>query len=222
MSGRMLYGQVVSLSESELLKEDYMTSEMIYARDGYNVTFFSLPAHMGSSPERNRQEMLYLIIAGEMLVSAEGRAQEKVCAGQILLAGRGRTYEVSTRKGCIGMEIHLLPESDIHPHLGVWTPLDLKKLLAPENWKILRVDLVSDPRLLFQVMSLGAGARGREYILHNDVILLGVGGSSIICRDTDTFILQEGEHIAFPRGTRIQVSSAGGSTFGVLQLSGNL
>ena len=188
-------GQTVSLAHDNAPIAGCTVSQAV-GDDATPITIFALAEGTDISAESYPTPVAHLTLTSGMVYA--GRVA--VPQGGMVLTDADCPFGVAATGDCVFIEIGLNDNRDMNPLLKKQEAFRLKDLVPYQEGKVVNMDVLSNDRMKFVVMSFDAGCALREHAAPGDAIVFCLDGEGVIGYEGKQHTLHEGEQFVFEKG----------------------
>lgn len=182
-------------------------SEQIYQDDGGSIFLFSLASGTGISAESYAYHKIITIYGGEMDVFTTSGDEKRLRTGDSLVTELYLPVGMQSNDGCIYTEIGLRKGDTVNEAIKSGEVFRLKDLLPYQEGKILNMDISSNPKMKFVVMSFDEGTGLSEHAAPGEALVFALDGEAIIGYEGKEYPLKAGETFKFDKMGRHAVKA---------------
>lgn len=164
------------------------------------IIHFSLAKHTDISAEMYPTEKLLLVAEGSMEVYTPGEPSHFLSEGQAVITAVNIPVGVRTEDGAVYTEINLRRSTDMNDAVKAGEVFELGKLLPYQEGKIVNMDVVSNSKMKFVVMSFDAGTGLSEHAAPGEALIFALDGEGIIGYEGEEHVIKKGENFHFAKG----------------------
>jgi quercetin dioxygenase-like cupin family protein len=184
-------------------------SKLVYQENGFYLSWFSLAAGTSISAESYDYPRLLRIEEGSAEVFTTSGERWCIHAGEAISSPLGVPVGIETADGCVYAELSLRKESGMNPVLKDGAVFSLKDLIPYQEGKIVNMDLISDEKLKYVVMSFDAGTGLAEHAAPGEALVFALDGKGVIGYEGAEHPIQEGECFKFAKNGKHWVKADG-------------
>lgn len=193
-------GAVFSIASENIPLPGCTVSKLVSNENGYFISHFSLAEETDIGAETYSYPKIWIVAEGMMQVEENNKKELKLKKGDAFVSPVDQLVGVSTDKGCIFTEITLKEDSKMNKILKDKEIFALKDLVPYEDEKIINMDLISEDKLKFVIMSFGEGTGLSEHAAPGEALIFALDGEGIIGYEGKEYIIHAGENFKFAKG----------------------
>ena len=162
-------GKIIEFAKENRPVAGCTISKQIYHKDGTGIAIFSLASGTSISAESYEYHKLWTVYEGEIEVFTTDGRSRIVTTGESILTPLQVSVGMKAKKDSIYTEVEFRKESTMNEILKAGEVFQLAELLPYQEGKIVNMDLVSNDKMKFVIMSFDAGtglSEGKEYTIH--------------------------------------------------------
>lgn len=202
-------GEIFSIAQENAWVPGCTISKLVSNENGYYISHFSLAENTDITPETYSYPKLIYVVAGEMLIQQESAGARKIQVGETYVTPANDAVGVVTQTGCIYTEITLKEDSRMNDILKDKEVFALKELLPYQEGKIINMDLISEEKLKFVLMSFTKGTGLSEHAAPGEALIFALDGEGIIGYEGKEYPIHAGENFKFAKGGAHYVKAEG-------------
>lgn len=192
-------GRIIDIAKENAAIPGCTVSKQLYQENGNSIFYFSLALQTQISAEVYEYPKLCIIHEGAMEVFDTEGGCYPVNAGDSILMPLGIPTGVRTQDGCIYTEISFRKDSIMNQILKAGEVFQLGELLPYQEGKIVNMDLVSEEKLKFVIMSFDEGTGLSEHAAPGEALVFALDGEGIIGYEGKEYPIKAGETFKFDK-----------------------
>ncbi len=200
-------GRILQISKENTPVPGCTISKQIYRQDGIGISVFSLAVNTGISAECYTYHKLWTVFAGEMEVFTADGDRRHLCEGDSIVTPTGTAVGVKAVKDSVYIEVEFRKESNMNEMVKAGEVFKLAELLPYQDGKIVNMDLVSDDKLKFVVMSFDQGTGLSEHAAPGEALVFALDGEAVIGYEGEEHVIKAGETFKFDKLGRHSVTA---------------
>ncbi len=165
-----------------------------------DITIFSLAEGTDISAEHYPEPVLYLGLSGNAGIFTPGETAHSLLPGQCICISDGKDTGVTAPSDSIYIEIGLNSETIMNQAVKNREVFALKDIVPYQEGKIVNMDIASNDKMKFVVMSFDAGQGLREHAAPGDAMVFALDGEGVIVYEGKEYSLKAGEQFVFEKG----------------------
>lgn len=202
-------GEAFSVAAENPPLDGCTVSKLVAEAGGRRISHFSLAAGTDIGAESYPAPKLWLVASGELAATDGDGGAVPLAAGDVFATPVGTPVGVATATGGVYTEIELGKETKMNKILEAGKAFALKDVLPYAEGRIVNMDLVSDPKMKFVLMSFDAGTGLSEHSAPGDALVFALDGEATIGYEGAEHALKAGECFKFARNGRHWVRADG-------------
>lgn len=183
-------------------------SKEIYSAEGLAITIFSLDEGTDISAESYEYPKLLIVSAGDVVLYTKNW-QEAFSAGQCVTTPIGIPVGVKAKTKAVYTEIILRRDTNMNNAIEAGKVFSLAELVPYQDGKIVNMDIISDPKMKFVVMSFDEGTGLSEHAAPGEALIFALDGEGIIGYEGKEYHLHAGENFKFAKNGKHWVKAKG-------------
>ena len=200
-------GKIFSIARDNQPVPDCTISSQEFQKNGYTFSYFSMAAHTDISAESYAYPKWLYVLAGTLTIYTPDGILQILQAGDSILTPRHIPVGMKAEIDTIYSELTLQEESTMNDIIKEGNVFQLANLVPYQDGKIINMDIISDPKLKFVVMSLAAGTGLSEHAAPGEALVFALDGTSTITYEGTPLTIHKGETIKFAAGARHAVQA---------------
>lgn len=164
------------------------------------ILYFSLAKNTDISPELYPVRKLLIVSEGEAEVYSPGRAPVVLTEGMAVITETDIPVGVCTKDGAVYTEINLGRSQDMNEVIKAGEVFKLAELVPYQDGKIVNMDVVSNSKMKFVVMSFDEGTGLSEHAAPGEALIFALDGEGVIGYEGEEHPIQKGENFHFAKG----------------------
>ena len=192
-------GKIFSIAKSNMPVAGCTISKAVSAKDDYYVSYFSMAAGTDISAESYSYHKLWIVANGELIVCESNGNEKKLQTGDLYVTPIGNLIGVRTDNEAVYTEITLKEDTKMNQLLKSSEVFALKDLLPYQEGKIVNMDLISDPKLKFVLMSFDEGTGLSEHAAPGEALIFALDGEAVIGYEGKEYRIHAGENFKFDK-----------------------
>ena len=200
-------GKIFSIARDNQPVPDCTISSQEFQKNGYTFSYFSMAAHTDISAESYAYPKWLYVLAGTLTIYTPDGILQILQAGDSILTPRHIPVGMKAEIDTIYSELTLQEESTMNDIIKEGNVFQLANLVPYQDGKIINMDIISDPKLKFVVMSLAAGTGLSEHAAPGEALVFALDGTATITYEGTPLTIHKGETIKFAAGARHAVQA---------------
>lgn len=185
-------------------------SREVYQGDGAHVLYFSLADGTDISPELYPSRKILLMAAGGMeVLSGDGESELRAGGRDCFVAPAEAPLGIRAQGLAVYTEITLRRTTEMNNAVKVGEAFKLGDLVPYQKGRIVNMDVISDPKLKFVVMSFDEGTGLTEHSAPGEAMIFALEGQGVIGYEGTDHEIKAGENFVFAKGGRHSVTAKG-------------
>lgn len=202
-------GIVFSIAKENGVVEGCTISKMVSQEYGYYIAHFSLAGGTDIIPESYRYHKLWIVLKGSMKANFLIGDTIEITENQLYVTPINEAVGVSTESGCIYTEITLKEDTKMKEILKDKALFTMKDLVPYQEGKIINMDLISEEKLKFVIMSFTEDTGLSEHAAPGEALIFALDGEGIIGYEGKEYTIHEGENFKFEKNGAHYVKATG-------------
>lgn len=195
-------GKIFSITQENTPVPGCTISSQEFQKNGYTFSYFSMAAHTDISAESYAYPKWLHVLAGTLTIYTPDGILQILQAGDSILTPRHIPIGMKAEIDTIYSELTLQEESTMNDIIKEGNVFQLANLVPYQDGKIINMDIISDPKLKFVVMSLAAGTGLSEHAAPGEALVFALDGTATITYESTPLTIHKGETIKFAAGAR--------------------
>jgi quercetin dioxygenase-like cupin family protein len=166
----------------------------------YSITYYSMAEHTDISAEIYPYHKLFLVAAGEMTVYTSVGTAKTLSEGDIIVAPTDIPVGIRTDKSVVFTEITIPKNENMNQAIKAGEVFTLAQLVPYQEGRIVNMDVVSNSKMKFVVMSFDAGTGLSEHAAPGEALIFALDGEAIIGYEGSEHHIKSGEQFHFAKG----------------------
>lgn len=200
-------GKIFSIARDNQPVPGCTISSQEFQKNGYTFSYFSMAAHTDISAESYAYPKWLYVVAGTLTIYTPDGILQILQAGDSILTPRHIPIGMKADIDTIYSELTLQEESTMNDMIKEGNVFQLANLVPYQDGKIINMDIISDPKLKFVVMSLAAGTGLSEHAAPGEALVFALDGTATITYEGTPLTIHKGETIKFAAGARHAVQA---------------
>ena len=200
-------GKIFSIARDNQPVPGCTISSQEFQKNGYTFSYFSMAAHTDISAESYAYPKWLHVVAGTLTIYTPDGILQILQAGDSILTPRHIPIGMKAEIDTIYSELTLQEESTMNDIIKEGNAFQLANLVPYQDGKIINMDIISDPKLKFVVMSLAAGTGLSEHAAPGEALVFALDGTATITYEGTPLTIHKGETIKFAAGARHAVQA---------------
>ncbi len=200
-------GKIFSIARDNQPVPGCTISSQEFQKNGYTFSYFSMAAHTDISAESYAYPKWLHVVAGTLTIYTPDGILQILQAGDSILTPRHIPIGMKAEIDTIYSELTLQEESTMNDIIKEGNVFQLANLVPYQDGKIINMDIISDPKLKFVVMSLAAGTGLSEHAAPGEALVFALDGTATITYEGTPLTIHKGETIKFAAGARHAVQA---------------
>lgn len=182
-------------------------SRQIEHGEACDIFVFSLANGTNISAESYEYHKLIMVHSGDLVVFDTNGRQKNLVIGEGILTPKNIPVGAKSKEGCVYTEISFRKDSIMNENLKAGEVFQLKDLLPYQEGRIVNMDLSSNAKMKFVIMSFDAGTGLSEHAAPGEALVFALGGEAVIGYEGKEYTLKEGETFKFDKMGRHSVQA---------------
>ncbi len=174
-------------------------SEQIHRQGGVGISVFSIAEGTSISAESYEYHKLWTVYSGEAEMFTETGDHVRLKAGDSVLTPLHVAVGVRAITDTIYTEIEFRKESTMNQVINAGEVFKLGELLPYQEGKIVNMDLVSEEKLKFVIMSFDEGTGLSEHAAPGEALVFALDGEAVIGYEGVEHVIHAGETFKFDK-----------------------
>ncbi|MBO7092607.1 MAG: cupin domain-containing protein [Victivallales bacterium] len=192
-------GQIFSIAVDNAPVQGCTVSKLVKEISGRRISHFSLAAGTDISAETYPAHKFWIAAGGD-LAAMDGNGHEiSLMPGDIFVTPIGNPIGIKTLHGGIYTEIETDKDMTMNKAIEAGKAFMLKDLLPYAEGRIVNMDIASNPKMKFVLMSFSAGTGLSEHAAPGEAIIFALDGEGIIGYEGKEHVIHAGENFAFAK-----------------------
>lgn len=192
-------GNVFSIAKSNVPVPGCTISKAVSTENDYYISHFSMAAGTDISAESYGYHKLWIVADGEPIAYEPKGTEKKLQTGDLFITPIGSPVGVRTDKEAIYTEITLKEDTKMNEVIKSREVFALKELVPYQEGKIVNMDLISDPKLKFVIMSFDEGTGLSEHAAPGEALIFALDGEAVIGYEGKEHRIHAGENFKFDK-----------------------
>ena len=167
--------------------------------DGRRISHFSLAGGTDISPETYPAHKLWIAAGGDLSAYVVNGNETPLTPGDLFVTPVGNPIGVKTSNGGIYTEIETDKETAMNKAIEAGRAFALKDLLPYAEGRIVNMDIASNPKMKFVLMSFAAGTGLSEHAAPGEALIFALDGEGVIGYEGKEHVIRAGENFAFAK-----------------------
>lgn len=200
-------GKIIEFAKENRPVAGCTISKQIYHKDGTGIAIFSLESGTSISAESYEYHKLWTVYEGEIEVFTTDGRSRIVTTGESILTPLQVSVGMKAKKDSIYTEVEFRKESTMNEILKAGEVFQLAELLPYQEGKIVNMDLVSNDKMKFVIMSFDAGTGLSEHAAPGEALVFALDGEAVIGYEGKEYTIHAGETFKFDKLGKHSVSA---------------
>lgn len=192
-------GTVISIAKDNAPVSGCTVSREIHGGI-HSITYYSMAEHTDISAEIYPYHKLFLVAAGEMTVYTSEGTTKTLSEGDIIVAPTDIPVGVRTEKSVVFTEISIPKNENMNQAIKAGEVFTLAQLVPYQEGRIVNMDVVSNSKMKFVVMSFDAGTGLSEHAAPGEALIFALDGEAVIGYEGSEHHIKAGEQFHFAKG----------------------
>ncbi|MGI6756098.1 MAG: cupin domain-containing protein [Atopobiaceae bacterium] len=204
---RLESGRVLNLAVENTPVAGCTVSEQIYQANGMSVFVFSLAAQTDISAESYDYHKILMVLAGKMEVFTTAGGSWMLGVGDSVVTPTKVPMGMKSIEGCVYIEIGLRKDSTMNKTISSGNVFQLKDILPYQEGRIVNMDISSNDKMKFVLMSFDAGTGLSEHAAPGEALVFALDGEAVIGYEGEQHTIHAGETFKFDKMGRHSVTA---------------
>lgn len=200
-------GKIIEFAKENRPVAGCTISKQIYYKDGTGIAIFSLASGTSISAESYEYHKLWTVYEGEIEVFTTDGRSRITTTGESILTPLHVSVGVKAKKDSIYTEVEFRKEGTMNEILKAGEVFQLAELLPYQEGKIVNMDLVSNDKMKFVIMSFDAGTGLSEHAAPGEALVFALDGEAVIGYEGKEYTIHAGETFKFDKLGKHSVSA---------------
>ena len=192
-------GQIFSIAVDNAPVQGCTVSKLVKEISGRRISHFSLAAGTDISAETYPVHKLWFVAGGDLKAFDGNGVEIQLSSGVLFITPIGSPVGINTMDGGIYTEIETDKDMTMNKAIEAGKAFMLKDLLPYAEGRIVNMDLTSDSKMKFVLMSFSAGTGLSEHAAPGEAIIFALDGEGIIGYEGKEHVIRAGENFAFAK-----------------------
>ena len=192
-------GQTFSIAADNAPVPRCTVSRLLKETDGRRISHFSLAGGTDISPETYPAHKLWIAAGGDLSAYGVNGNETPLTPGDLFVTPVGNPIGVKTSNGGIYTEIETDKETAMNKAIEAGRAFALKDLLPYAEGRIVNMDIASNPKMKFVLMSFAAGTGLSEHAAPGEALIFALDGEGVISYEGKEHVIRAGENFAFAK-----------------------
>ena len=192
-------GKVFSIAKSNASVPGCTVSKAVSVKNDYYISYFSMADETDISAESYGYYKLWIVARGEPIAYEPDGTEKRLQTGDLFVTPIRKSVGVRTDKEAIYTEITLKEDTKMNQVLKAGEVFALKELVPYQEGKIVNMDLISDPKLKFVIMSFDEGTGLSEHAAPGEALIFALDGEAMIGYEGKEHRIHAGENFKFDK-----------------------
>ena len=193
-------GQVFSIAADNAPVPGCTVSKLVKETGERRICHFALASGTDISAETYSVHKLWIVAGGD-LTAVDGSGKETpLPPGGFFVTPIGNPIGIKTSNGGIYTEIETDKETAMNKTIEAGKAFVLKDLIPYAEGRIVNMDIASNSKMKFVVMSFDAGTGLSEHAAPGDALIFALDGEGIIGYEGKEHVIHAGENFVFAKG----------------------
>ena len=192
-------GQTFSIAADNAPVPGCTVSRLLKETDGRRISHFSLAGGTDISPETYPAHKLWIAAGGDLSAYVVNGNETPLTPGDLFVTPVGNPIGVKTSNGGIYTEIETDKETAMNKAIEAGRAFALKDLLPYAEGRIVNMDIASNPKMKFVLMSFAAGTGLSEHAAPGEALIFALDGEGVIGYEGKEHVIRAGENFAFAK-----------------------
>ena len=192
-------GQTFSIAADNAPVPGCTVSKLVKETSGQRISHFALAAGTDISPETYPAHKLWIVAGGDLSALDGAGNETPLKTGDVFVTPVGSPIGVGTSNGGIYTEIETDKETAMNKAIEAGRAFALKDLLPYAEGRIVNMDIASNPKMKFVLMSFAAGTGLSEHAAPGEALIFALDGEGVIGYEGKEHVIRAGENFAFAK-----------------------
>lgn len=189
-------GQVFSISKDNQPIPGCTISKQV----SEDILYFSLAKNTDISAEIYPTHKLLIVVDGKMEIYSPNKESIFLTTGQSYITEINIPVGIRTQESAIYTEINLGGTQIMNEAIQAGEVFQLAELLPYQEGKIINMDVISNDKMKFVLMSFDEGTGLSEHAAPGEALIFALDGEGIIGYEGKEYPIQKGENFHFAKG----------------------
>lgn len=204
---RLECGRIINLPVENAPVPGCTVSEQVYQEYGMSIFVFSLASETSISAECYDYHKFLMVQDGDMEVFTSEGDSWKMKRGDAIVTPLETPVGMKSSEGCVYIELGLRKDDDMNNVIKAGEIFALKDLLPYQEGRILNMDLSSNDKMKFVLMSFDAGTGLSEHAAPGEALVFALDGEAVIGYEGRDYTIKAGETFKFDKLGRHSVTA---------------
>ena len=200
-----IIGHVFSISKDNVPVVGCTVSKEIHG-GANSITYFSMDVDTDISAEIYPYHK-FLIVNGGTIIVYTTMWERKLLAGDFIVTPTDTPVGIKTDSFAVFTEITIQKNDTMNRAIKAGEVFNLASLLPYQEGKIINMDVVSNSKMKFVVMSFDKGTGLSEHAAPGEALVSALDGEAVICYEGSEHNIKAGEQFHFAKGGRHSVKA---------------
>ncbi len=206
-------GRIIQFAQENPPVAGCTVSKLVYQEEDRSVLIFSLAKNTSISAESYTAPKLLSVLEGSMEIFTTNGTSVQAAAGESVVTPIEVPVGMQTEKGCVYIEIAFGKESEkensMNELIKSGNVFELGVLLPYQKDRIVNMDLVSNDKMKFVLMSFDEGTGLSEHAAPGEALVFALDGAAVIGYEGKDYEIHAGETFKFDKFGRHSVTAKG-------------
>ena len=202
-------GVVFSVAKDNQMIAGCTVSKAIYDDNDYYISHFSLAEGTSISAESYEYHKFILVADGSAEIFTDKKNHANISKGEMMILPTNIPVGFKTENGCVYTEIGLRKDTIMNNVIKDGNVFALKDLLLYQEGKIVNMDIASNEKMKFVVMSFDEGTGLAEHAAPGEALIFALDGEGIIGYEGKEYTIKTGENFKFAKFGKHYVKANG-------------
>lgn len=165
-----------------------------------DISCFSLAKDTDISIEYYPYKKLFIVLYGSIELYNSDGVIKKINDQESFITKENENIGSRTDTNSIYIEIILRRIDNMNKNINFGEVFKLKELIPYQESKIINMDIVSNSKMKFVIMSFSSGTGLSEHAAPGEAIIFALEGEGIITYEGVDHVIREGENFTFAKG----------------------
>ena len=202
-------GAVFSVAANNQPIAGCTVSKAIYDDNDYYISHFSLAKGTSISAESYEYHKLIIVADGSAEIFTDKKSLANIGKGEMMILPTSIPVGFKTEAGCVYTEIGLRKDTIMNNVIKAGNVFALKDLLPYQEGKIVNMDIASNEKMKFVVMSFDEGTGLAEHAAPGEALIFALDGEGVIGYEGKEYAIKAGENFKFAKFGKHYVKANG-------------
>lgn len=199
MGIRKSSGSIINFPKENEPVKGCTISEQLFNENGMSFFVFSMAEGTSISAENYEYHKIITVYDGDIEVFASNGNIWHLGVGDSIVTAIDISFGIKSKNGCVFTEISLRKDDIMNEIIKSGEVFRLGELLPYQEGKIVNMDLVSNDKMKFVIMSFDAGTGLSEHAAPGEALVFALDGEAVIGYEGKDYLLKAGETFKFDK-----------------------